>query len=56
MNNGLNYNWIVFRIGDKVLCKYSVKGTFLGEMAATLELLAFEQGVNPEDITIKLEV
>ena len=51
----MNYRWIVFKIGDKVLCKYSIEGTFLGEMEATLELLAYENGIDVEEIEIKLE-
>lgn len=56
MMSEANYNWIVFRLNGRVLCKYSIKGTFLGEMEATLELLAYDNGVDPQDITIKLEV
>lgn len=51
----MNYKWIVFRIGNKVLCKYSIKGTFLGEMGATLELLACENGIDVDEIEIRLE-
>lgn len=51
----MNYNWIVFKLGDKVLCKYSIKGTFLGEMSATLELLAYEKDIDVSEIVITLE-
>lgn len=51
----MNYNWIVFKVGDKELCRYSIKGTFMGELKATLELLAFENDINIDEIVIKLE-
>ena len=51
----MNYKWIVFKVGDKVLCKYSIEGTFLGEMGATLELLAYENDIDVSEIIITLE-
>ena len=48
--------WIsFFHPNGKELASYTVNGTFLGEMQATKELLAAENGIQPEEITVKLE-
>ncbi len=48
--------WIVFCNPDgKELLAYTVNGTFAGELQATKELLASENGLKPEDITMKIE-
>ncbi len=48
-------DWIVFWHGDKELCSITVRGNFPGEIRATKELLAYEKGLNPEDITHTIE-
>ena len=46
--------WIVFYDSKgKELAAYTEAGTFLGEREATAELLAFENGIQPEEITVK---
>lgn len=48
--------WIAFYTPDgKELGAYTLRGTFAGELQATKELLASENGLKPEDITAKLE-
>lgn len=48
--------WIAFYDGaGKELAAYTVTGTFEGEHKATKELLAYEHGISPEEITIKEE-
>lgn len=46
--------WIVFYDSyGKELAAYTKVETFEGERKATAELLAFENGIQPEEITIK---
>lgn len=40
--------WITFSSGGKELVAYTVKGTFAGEVAATLKSIEVERGI-PED-------
>ncbi|MEG1562181.1 MAG: hypothetical protein RR365_00810 [Bacteroides sp.] len=48
--------WIAFYApGGKELGAYTLRGTFAGELQATKELLASENGLKPEKITAKLE-
>ena len=49
--------WLVFRDREtgRELCAYTIRGTFAGERAATVELLAHENGIEPERITTTLE-
>lgn len=48
--------WIKFTAPDgKELGAYTVRGTFPGEMKATRELLAAENGYQPEDIKVSLD-
>ena len=47
--------WISFEKSGEVLCEYTVKGTFPGELSATAELLAYEYGCSTEDIDIFLK-
>lgn len=48
--------WIAFYDGTgKELAAYTVTGTFEGELKATKDLLAYEQGISPEEIIIKEE-
>lgn len=46
--------WVAFMRNDEELCAYTVKGTFPGELKATLELIAEENGCRPEEIFIKI--
>ena len=48
--------WIVFNLKGREIQRISLEGTFPGEIAATKELLAYEQGCKPMDITTSLEV
>lgn len=47
--------WKVFYINGKEVCSYTIFGTFAGEEQATKELLASENGVNINDIIVKIE-
>ena len=49
--------WKVFRDKDtgRELCAYTIRGTFPGEEDATRELLAAEEGINPDRITVSIE-
>lgn len=40
------------RKNGKCLCEYTLEGTFPGEMQATIELLAYENGIEPVDIEV----
>jgi len=49
--------WKVFVNKDtgRELCAYTIRGTFPGEEAATIEQLAFENGIEPEQIAVRIE-
>jgi len=49
--------WIVFRNMDtgQELCSYTVKGTFKGEAEETRNLLAYENGLQVDRISITIE-
>ena len=40
---------------SRARANYTVNGTFRGEMEATKALLAAENGIQPEEITVKME-
>ena len=46
---------IIFYYKNKELLKISVYGLMSGEITQTKELLAYERGIRPEEITIKIE-
>lgn len=50
-------DWIVFKdkATGKELLAYTVRGTFAGEMQATIELLAAENGIPAEQIAVTRE-
>ncbi|WP_298069916.1 hypothetical protein [uncultured Mailhella sp.] len=41
--------------GWEELLAYTVRGTFDGELEDTIQLLAAEKGIDPKDITTKIE-
>jgi len=47
--------WKTFRLNGRLLAAYTLKDTFPGEEAATLELLAYDHKCKPEDITVSIE-
>ena len=47
--------WTVFSYQGKELAAYTVRGTFPGEMKATRDQLAAENGCRPEDIQVRTE-
>lgn len=49
--------WLVFRDREtgRELCAYTIRGTFEGERAATIDLLAAEEGIEPERIITTIE-
>lgn len=48
--------WKVFYHNGKELCAYTLYGTFNGEEQATKELLASENGIDIDDIIVKIEI
>lgn len=49
--------WMIFKdkkTGEE-LCAYTLRGTFKGEKQATIELLAAENGLPPEEIMTVIE-
>lgn len=49
-----NFN-VAFYLNDKILTKYDLINEFYGERESTIELLAYENNVNYDDIKIKIE-
>ena len=49
--------WAIFRNTEtgEELAAYTIRGTFAGEAKATAELLAAENGITPEQITVTIE-
>ena len=49
--------WLVFRDKEtgRELLAYTIRGTFPGERQATIELLAAENGIKPEQIVTTIE-
>ena len=47
--------YYVFYYGDKQLSAISVYGSFEGEIEDTKKLLAYDNKISPEDITVKTE-
>lgn len=49
--------WKVFRDRKtgRELCAYTIRGTFPGEETATVELIAAEEGITPDQIKITIE-
>ena len=48
--------WKVFYIDGVEKCAYTLFGTFDGEEESTKELLAYENGVNFDEVTAKIEI
>lgn len=46
--------WRIFKLNDKELCAYTLKGTFAGEKQETIELLAQENNVGINEITTEI--
>jgi len=49
-----NFN-VAFYLNDKILTKYDLINEFYGERESTIELLAYENNVNYDDIKVKIE-
>ena len=49
--------WEVFtdKVTGRELCAYTIRGTFPGERAATVELLAGENGIPEDQIAVTIE-
>lgn len=49
--------WLIFKDREtgQELCAYTIRGTFKGERQATIELLAAENGIDPEQIVTTIE-
>lgn len=47
--------YLVFYHGERELAAYTLRGTFPGERAATIELLAYEHDIDPEEIRTAYE-
>ena len=50
-----NCEWITFSLAGKELCAITIKGLFPGEITATKEHLAYENGVCPNEIIVGAE-
>lgn len=48
--------WLVFYHGEKELAAYTLRGTFAGERQATIELLAYENGISESEIRTVVEL
>ena len=46
---------VVFYLNDKELIRYDLINEFYGERESTIELLAYENNVNYDDIKVKIE-
>lgn len=46
--------WLVFLRNGKELFAYTMRGSFEGEAEVTIQLLAYEHGCDPADITTKV--
>lgn len=49
-----NERCVVFKLGGEEILRYTVRGTFAGELQNTKELLAAQHGCEPEDIKVHL--
>ena len=47
--------YLVFYHGEKELAAYTLRGSFPGEKDATIDLLAYENGVDPTAIRTEYE-
>lgn len=47
--------WLVFRHDGKELCAFTLRGTSPGEREETVKLLAHENGIPAEEITVSIE-
>ena len=47
--------YLVFSYNEKELAAYTLRGTFAGEMEATKELLAYENGISIDAIRVTQE-
>lgn len=47
---------LVFYHGEKELAAYTLRGTFVGERRATIELLAYENGISESEIRAVVEL
>lgn len=47
--------WKVFYYGEKELCAYTLRGTFVGEEEATKETLANENKIDINEIKVVIE-
>ena len=46
------FKWITFSLEGKEIAAISIKGSFPGEVKDSVELLAYEHGVDPEKIEV----
>ena len=47
--------YIVFFVNGKEKAAYTVRGTFHGELEDTKNLIAYENGMDPENVLVKIE-
>ena len=55
LHNLMKENWFVFYYGERELCACTVRGSFPGEIEATVELLASENNIPKETIRVAVE-
>lgn len=47
--------WLIFRHEGRELFRYTIRGTFPGEREETINLLAYENGIQAEEIICTIE-
>lgn len=47
--------WVVFYHGKRELAAITLQGLFPGEIRATIELLAYENGITQDAISVSLQ-
>ena len=46
--------WLVFSYNGKELLRYSIDGTFAGELKSTIGLLAYQHNISEKDICCRI--
>lgn len=55
MAEQMQEEWVIFRHAGRVICGYTMRDTFPGELEETIKLLAQEKGIPAEEITCTVE-
>ena len=49
----MNKPCVAFFLNGKEISRYTIRGTFAGEMEETVNLLAYDHGVTPDQISVR---